>query len=232
MATILTTKGCTAELEGIIRMADKQLYLVSFNFIISDDFITRLKQASARGVIIHLVYGKYVHQTSLDLIRDIPNVKIYRLANLHAKIFVNEQKCLLGSMNFSEASERSNTEIGVLLDGKIHAEAYQEVLRHCKEIMELSTLEKDITRPTKKPIAEPMGYCIRTGVRIPLNHERPFSFDAYNEWNAWSNMDYPENYCHFSGEKSNGQTSMANPVLYKNWKSYTKALDEYFTSEF
>lgn len=30
--------------------------------------------------------------------------------------------------------------------------------------------------------------------------------------------DYKEKYCHFSGEPSNGETSVNKPILKKNWK--------------
>lgn len=63
------------------------------------------------------------------------------------------------------------------------------------------------------------GYCIRTGVQIPFNVERPFSYEAYKEWSKTNNIDLPENYCHFSGESSNGETSVSKPILKKNWKS-------------
>ncbi|MEP2059802.1 MAG: phospholipase D family protein [Maribacter litoralis] len=57
------------------------------------------------------------------------------------------------------------------------------------------------------------GYCIRTGVEIDFNPARPFCYNAYKSWVQFENYDYPENYCHKTGQPSNGRTSMANPVL-------------------
>jgi phosphatidylserine/phosphatidylglycerophosphate/cardiolipin synthase-like enzyme len=57
------------------------------------------------------------------------------------------------------------------------------------------------------------GYCIRTGVEIPFNPARPFSYEAYHTWAAFSNWDYPESYCHKTGRPSNGNTSMRRPIL-------------------
>jgi hypothetical protein len=62
------------------------------------------------------------------------------------------------------------------------------------------------------------GYCIRTGEEIDFNPERPFSYKAYKSWAHFENYDFPENYCHKTGRKSNGETSMANPVLEKTKK--------------
>jgi hypothetical protein len=57
------------------------------------------------------------------------------------------------------------------------------------------------------------GYCIRTGEEIPFNPERPLSYNAYKSWVQFENYDYPETYCHKTGKRSNGKTSMANPIL-------------------
>lgn len=57
------------------------------------------------------------------------------------------------------------------------------------------------------------GYCIRTGVTIPFNPNRPFSYDAYRRWAEFGNDDYPERFCHLSGRPSHGHTSMRNPIL-------------------
>lgn len=61
------------------------------------------------------------------------------------------------------------------------------------------------------------GYCIRTGERIPFNPNKPMSDKAYESWSKFKNENYPEKYCHFSGEESNGETTFAKPILRKNW---------------
>lgn len=62
------------------------------------------------------------------------------------------------------------------------------------------------------------GFCIRTGISIPFNVERPMCYDAFKKWNEFGNPDYQERFCHFSGELSNGETSISRPILKKNWK--------------
>jgi phosphatidylserine/phosphatidylglycerophosphate/cardiolipin synthase-like enzyme len=69
------------------------------------------------------------------------------------------------------------------------------------------------------------GFCIRTGVPIPFNVEKPMSYDAYIAWNKFGNPHYAENYCHFSGEPSNGETSVSRPILKKNWKKAQEFFD-------
>jgi hypothetical protein len=57
------------------------------------------------------------------------------------------------------------------------------------------------------------GYCIRTGEKIPFNPERPFSYQAYKTWAQFGNDDYPERYCHRTGQPSQGNTSKRSPIL-------------------
>jgi hypothetical protein len=61
------------------------------------------------------------------------------------------------------------------------------------------------------------GYCIRTGKEIPFNPTQPFSKEAYQSWIIYSNEEYPEKYCHYSGLPSNGQTTKAKPILREKW---------------
>jgi hypothetical protein len=61
------------------------------------------------------------------------------------------------------------------------------------------------------------GFCIRTGRQILFNPERPFCDEAFKSWAQFKKDDYPEKYCHYSGEPSNGETSKAKPILRKNW---------------
>lgn len=65
--------------------------------------------------------------------------------------------------------------------------------------------------------AAQMGFCIRTGVQIPFNQKQPMSDTSFQSWKKFSNNEYPEKYCHFSGEQTNGETTFSRPILRKNW---------------
>ena len=68
------------------------------------------------------------------------------------------------------------------------------------------------------------GYCIRTGKEIKFNPKRPFSYQSFKEWAKYENQDYPERFCHFSGEESNGKTSFASPILKKHYSAFKDVL--------
>ena len=51
------------------------------------------------------------------------------------------------------------------------------------------------------------------------------SYEAYKSWNKYGDVDYAEKYCHFSGESSDGKTSVSKPILKKNWKKAKEEFD-------
>jgi hypothetical protein len=90
--------------------------------------------------------------------------------------------------------------------------------------VEEKPVKKQNTNPKKSgtvnnnPNSGHFGFCIRTGVQIPFNIEKPMCEDAFKTWSYFGNPDFPEAYCHYSGEKSEGITTFNKPILHKNWK--------------
>ncbi|RKS92681.1 hypothetical protein BC952_2595 [Flavobacterium limicola] len=66
---------------------------------------------------------------------------------------------------------------------------------------------------TEKTEKQEIGYCIRSGIEIPYNPKQPMTKMSWKIWNEYGNSDFPETYCHKTGRKSNGKTSMRNPEL-------------------
>ena len=66
------------------------------------------------------------------------------------------------------------------------------------------------------------AYCIRSGESITFDIQKPYSEKAFKSWNYFKNKDFPEKYCHYSGDSSDGKTSMSNPILSKNWSKAKK----------
>ena len=51
------------------------------------------------------------------------------------------------------------------------------------------------------------------------------SFEAYKAWKKAGELECAEKFCHFSGEPSGGETSVAKPILKKNWKKAKETFD-------
>jgi len=149
---------------------------------------------------------------------------------------MNDDKLVITSLNLYEFSMANNKEMGVLVDRndptdtQLFEDAFKEVdyilqtsigfdlnapkQEFTKQADHKPIKEKAISQPTNKQ----SGYCIRTGVEIPFDVEKPMCKEAYKSWGKYGDPDYREKFCHFSGEASNGDTSMSKPILKKNWK--------------
>jgi hypothetical protein len=69
-------------------------------------------------------------------------------------------------------------------------------------------------RPEREEVENKnIGYCIRTGVEIPFDPEKPLCEQAYASWARYKNPDFKEKFCHKTGKPSFGKTSMRNPIL-------------------
>jgi hypothetical protein len=154
------------------------------------------------------------------------------LANTNIAIFINRPM-------YADYKYRSSRvlydQTDELYSGKIikrgkSLEEFEDALDYDKVYSEMpsrSKVKKESQLVYEKPkasfknIFEP-GYCIRTGVKIPFNTDRPLSKPGYKSWSEYENEEYPEKYCHFSGEPSNGETSFSKPILRKNWKKAQK----------
>ncbi len=252
MAKFLTTKQISSQLEELIQEADKTLYLVSPYLKLSKDFQELINSRNKNEKKTIIIYGKYeLTPEQLKFLTGLRHVYLKFHENLHAKCYVNDTKLIITSLNFYEYSMINNKEMGVLYDNTNpgDVEIYSKALEHVKFIEENSNDKPfELTRgdtslsvkgenmitetpkekttvkaETNKNIGKPTGYCIRTGIEIPFNIEKPMSYDAYKAWNK--NPDNPEKYCHFSGEPSEGKTSVNKPILSKNWKKAKELFD-------
>jgi hypothetical protein len=81
------------------------------------------------------------------------------------------------------------------------------------DTIELGSIDAPRPEREKIPNNSKTGYCIRTGRKIPFNLNKPLSSESYRSWSVYSNWDFPESYCHKTGNPSNGKTSMRTPIL-------------------
>jgi hypothetical protein len=84
--------------------------------------------------------------------------------------------------------------------------------------------QENVTENVSKQ-GQRMGYCIRTKIPIPFDPARPFCNEAFMEWAKFKNPNYPENFCHFSGDFSNGKTSLLKPILPTHWSKAKNLID-------
>lgn len=219
------------------------MILVSPYLKLSKDFKELLTYRNSKDKITTVIFGK--QELNPDEMRFLQGLRFVILKyneDLHAKCYVNDDKMVITSLNLYEFSMANNKEMGVLIDkndpadSQLFEDAFKEVdyINETSQRFELNAPKPTFTKQTEnkssKEKSSPAtssgkGYCIRTGVEIPFNVEKPLSYDAYKKWNEFGDPDYPEKYCHFSGEPSNGETSVSKPILKKNWKKAKEQFD-------
>lgn len=59
------------------------------------------------------------------------------------------------------------------------------------------------------------GHCIRCGVGLAFNPDRPLCNDCYKAWSKYENPDYKEAHCHSCGKER--ATSLAKPLCKPCW---------------
>ena len=166
-------------------------------------------------------------------LKSMSSIRTSFCRDLHAKCYLNESEAIITSMNLYEFSQVNNHEMGIYIDKNVDPELYKDICDEAQRLIRSSdeiivSVEKaglkakiekyENTSKNAQKADCAIGYCIRTGASIPFNIEKPMSYEAFKSWSKFSNPDYPEKFCHFSGEPSNGETTVSKPILKKNWK--------------
>ncbi len=234
MAKFINTKKAVSELEDLIRNAESTLILISPYLKISKDFKELLVYRNNKDKMTTVIFGKQeLNPTEMKFLQELRWVNLKYNESLHAKCYVNDTKMIITSLNLYEFSMNNNKEMGIIID-KNDPSDIQLFNDAMKEVDFIDTTSQKFEIGSSKPLpihppertqqvnnvinAQPTGYCIRTGVKIPFNIEKPLCAEAFKSWNKYGDPNFPEKYCHFSGEPSNKETSVAKPILKKNWK--------------
>ncbi|OCL94188.1 phospholipase D family protein [Aliarcobacter thereius] len=243
MAKFINTRKAVSEIEDLIKNAGERLILVSPYLKLSKDFKELLTYRNSKDKITTVIFGKQeLNPDEMKFLQGLRFVILKYNEDLHAKCYVNDDKMVITSLNLYEFSMANNKEMGVLIDkndpadSQLFEDAFKEVdyINQTSQQFELNapkpTFSKTENKSSKEkstsfPTTNGKGFCIRTGVKIPFNVEKPLSYDAYKKWNEFGDPDYPEKFCHFSGEPSNGETSVSRPILKKNWKKAKERFD-------
>jgi phosphatidylserine/phosphatidylglycerophosphate/cardiolipin synthase-like enzyme len=233
MAKFLDTTGVSYHLQQLINKANEKLVLISPYLKINDRIKQELEDKNRLKIDIRVIYGKNELQPEENnWLKSMSSIRSSFCKDLHAKCYLNENEAIITSMNLYEFSQVNNKEMGIYIEKNNDPELYKDIFEEAQRLIRISSeliisvekapskdkqLEKNETKE-KKTETKKTGFCIRTGVQIPFNVEKPLSYEAFKKWNEFSDPDYPEKYCHFSGESSNGETSVSKPILKKNWK--------------
>jgi hypothetical protein len=132
MARFLDTHGMHAEIAALIEEARERVVLVSPLLRVNSRLRTLLENKGE--TLVRIVYS----QTQLDAdelrwLSERSNLRMHVCDELHAKCYLSEARCVLGSLNLHKFGVESKDEMGVLLsrseDAALYFAAGREVER-------------------------------------------------------------------------------------------------------
>jgi phosphatidylserine/phosphatidylglycerophosphate/cardiolipin synthase-like enzyme len=126
MPKLLNRFELAKELQTIIENTSEYLILISPYFKLNEELkkaLSKLKLNTNLELIV--VYGKNeedkrksLSDEDMTFFKSFSNIEIRYHKRLHAKIYTNEDKCLITSLNLHDYSLKENIEVGILTKSK------------------------------------------------------------------------------------------------------------------
>ena len=134
MAKFLNTSATNYFLEEMIKSASDRLILISPFLKLNDRMKELLADKNRLKIDVRIVYGKSELQPQeIEWLRGLTYIRTSFCKNLHAKCYMNEEMCIVTSLNLYEFSQVNNNEMGILIqrseDNQLYKDAYEEAQR-------------------------------------------------------------------------------------------------------
>ena len=134
MAKFLNTSATNYFLEEMIKGASDRLILISPFLKLNDRMKELLADKNRLKIDVRIVYGKSELQPQeIEWLRGLTYIRTSFCKNLHAKCYMNENMCIVTSLNLYEFSQVNNNEMGILIqradDSQLYKDAYEEAQR-------------------------------------------------------------------------------------------------------
>lgn len=164
MAKFLNTTATNYYLEELIKGASERLILISPFLKLNDRMKELLADKNRLKIDVRIVYGKSELQPQeIEWLRSLTFIRTSFCKNLHAKCYMNEEMCIVTSLNLYEFSQINNNEMGILIhrgeDSQLYKDAHDEaqrIIRISEEIrVSLERVSSDTRTPTPAPATAP-----------------------------------------------------------------------------
>jgi phosphatidylserine/phosphatidylglycerophosphate/cardiolipin synthase-like enzyme len=134
MTKFLNTSATNYFLEELIKDAKDRLILISPFLKLNDRMKELLADKNRLKIDVRIVYGKSELQPEeINWLKELTYIRTSFCKNLHAKCYMNEELCIITSLNLYEFSQINNNEMGVLIrrtdDADLYKDAYEEAHR-------------------------------------------------------------------------------------------------------
>ena len=160
MAKFLNTSATNYFLEEMIKDASDRLILISPFLKLNDRMKELLADKNRLKIDVRIVYGKSELQPQeIEWLRGLTYIRTSFCKNLHAKCYMNENMCIVTSLNLYEFSQVNNNEMGVLIQRADDVQLYKDAYEEAQRIIRISdevriSLERVATEPDTRAIEE------------------------------------------------------------------------------
>ena len=139
MAKFLNTSATNYFLEELIKGAKDRLILISPFLKLNDRIKELLADKNRLKIDVRIVYGKSELQPDeINWLKELTYIRTSFCKNLHAKCYLNEELCIIASLNLYEFSQVNNNEMGVLIRRTDDAELYKDAYEEAQRIIRIS----------------------------------------------------------------------------------------------
>ena len=139
MAKFLNTSATNYFLEELIKDAKDRLILISPFLKLNDRIKELLADKNRLKIDVRIVYGKSELQPEeINWLKELTYIRTSFCKNLHAKCYMNEELCIIASLNLYEFSQVNNNEMGVLIRRSDDAELYKDAYEEAQRIIRIS----------------------------------------------------------------------------------------------
>ena len=139
MPKFLNTSATNYFLEELIKTASDRLILISPFLKLNERIKELLEDKNRLKIDVRVVYGKNELQPGeINWLKDLSFIRTSFCKNLHAKCYINEESCIITSMNLYEFSQVNNNEMGVFFSRSDDASLYRESFDEAQRIIRIS----------------------------------------------------------------------------------------------
>ncbi len=139
MAKFLNTSATNYYLEEMIKTAKDRLILISPFLRLNERIKELLEDKDRLKIDVRIVYGKSELQPEeVNWLKGLSYIRTSFCKNLHAKCYLNEENCIITSLNLYEFSQVNNNEMGVLIDRQNDTDLYRDAYEEAQRIIRIS----------------------------------------------------------------------------------------------
>lgn len=159
MAKFLNTSATNYFLEELIKNSRDRLILISPYLKLNDRLKELLEDKNRLKIDVRIVYGKSELQPAeINWLKELTYIRTSFCKNLHAKCYMNEEMCIVTSLNLYEFSQINNNEMGVLIrrsdDSELYKDAYDEANRIIRISEEVRISLERVTNKSESSLDE------------------------------------------------------------------------------